>query len=172
MVDFNIAVMEPLLRDIDFDYANGWEDIAFRNGPLIGPAMFRRFLLPGYMRIASLLRGHGVNVIFTDCDGDINAIVDLWIEAGFTCQFPLEVGAGTDPIALRERFGERVLLIGGVNKRALIAGREAIDREMERLAPLVAEGGVIPHVDHRCPPDVTFENYLYYLEAKKRILGF
>jgi uroporphyrinogen-III decarboxylase len=164
-------VIEPLLRDIDFDYANGWEDIAFRNGPLIGPAMFRDFLLPGYKRIASLLRAHGVNVIFTDCDGDINAIVDLWMEAGFTCQFPLEVGAGTDPIALRERFGERVLLIGGVNKRALIAGRDPIDREMERLAPLVAQGGFIPHVDHRCPPDVTFENYLYYLEAKKRILG-
>ncbi|MCX7038803.1 MAG: hypothetical protein NT005_06690 [Spirochaetes bacterium] len=172
MVDFNIAVMEPLLRDIDFDYANGWEDIAFRNGPLIGPAMFRRFLLPGYKRIAALLRAHGINVIFTDCDGDINAIVDLWIEAGFTCQFPLEVAAGTDPIALRERFGERVLLIGGVNKRALIAGREEIDREMKRLEPLVAQGGFIPHVDHRCPPDVSFENYLYYLEAKKRILGF
>ncbi len=111
-------------------------------------------------------------MIFTDCDGDITPIVDIWIEAGFTCQFPIEVAAGTDPLALRARFGERVLLIGGVNKRALIAGKDAIDREMERLAPLVAQGGFIPHVDHRCPPDVTFENYHYYLDAKKRILGF
>jgi uroporphyrinogen-III decarboxylase len=172
MCDFNLAILEKLVCDIDFDYANGWEDIAFRNGPIIGPAMFREFLLPGYRRIASFLRRHGINVIFTDCDGDINPIVDLWVEAGFTCQFPLEVAAGTDPVALRERFGDRVLLIGGVNKRALIAGRDAIDREMERLAPLVAHGGFIPHVDHRCPPDVTFENYLHYLEAKKKILGF
>ena len=172
MVEFNCTIIEKLARDIDFDYANGWEDIAFRNGPIIGPAMFRRFLLPGYRRIASLLHRHGVNVIFTDCDGDINAIVDQWIEAGFTCQFPLEVAAGTDPLALRARFGDRVLLIGGVNKRALIAGRGEIDREMDRLAPLVEQGGFIPHVDHRCPPDVTFENYLTYLEAKRRILGF
>ena len=172
MVDFNIAILEKLVGDIDFDYANGWEDIAFRNGPIIGPDMFRQFLQPGYKRIAAFLRGHGINVIFTDCDGDITPIVDLWIEAGFTCQFPIEVAAGTDPLALRARFGERVLLIGGVNKRALIAGKDAIDREMERLAPLVAQGGFIPHVDHRCPPDVSLENYLYYLDAKKRILGF
>ena len=172
MVDFNLAILEKLVSDIDFDYANGWEDIAFRNGPIIGPKMFRQYLQPGYARIAAFLRSHGINVIFTDCDGDITPIVDIWIEAGFTCQFPIEVAAGTDPLALRARFGERVLLIGGVNKRALIAGKEAIDREMERLAPLVAQGGFIPHVDHRCPPDVTFENYLYYLDAKKRILGF
>jgi hypothetical protein len=172
MVEFNCTIIEDLARDIDFDYANGWEDIAFRNGPLIGPEMFRRFLLPGYTRIAQLLRHHGVNVIFTDCDGDINALVPVWMDAGFTCQFPLEVGAGTDPLVLREKYGEQVLLIGGVNKRALIAGRAAIDKEMERLAPLVEQGGFIPHVDHRCPPDVTLENYRYYLEAKKRILGF
>lgn len=172
MCDFNIKIMEKLLRVIEFDYANGWEDIAFRNGPLLSPKMFREFLFPRFKRIADFLKKHGIEIIFTDCDGNIIPIVDQWIEAGFTCQFPLEVGGGTDPVELRKKFGRQVLLIGGVNKRKLIEGKKGIDEEMERLAPLVEEGGFIPHVDHRCPPDVTLENYQYYLEKKKKILGF
>ena len=41
---------------------------------------------------------------------------------------------------------------------------------MERLHPLVEHGGYIPCVDHRVPPDVSFENYCYYVEKKKDIL--
>lgn len=172
MCDFNIKMIEMLIKDISFDYANGWEDIAFNNGPMISPAMFREFLFPRYKRIADVLKKHGVNVIYTDCDGNINPIVDQWIEAGYACQFPLEIASGTDPAALRQRFGDKVLLIGGVDKRKLIEGKDGIDREMDRLAPVVEQGGYIPHLDHLCPPDITLENYLYYLEKKKIILGF
>ena len=172
MCRFNLRIIEKLASVISFDYANGWEDIAFKNGPLLSPAMFRRFLLPRYKRLAEALRRFGVDVIFTDCDGDINILVEPWLEAGFNCMFPLEVACGTDPVALRARFGKQLLLIGGVNKRKLIEGKRAIDEEMDRLAPLVEEGGFIPHVDHRCPPDVTLENYQYYLARKRKILGF
>ncbi len=83
--------------------------------------------------------------------------------------FPIEA-AHTDPRKLREEYGESVLLLGGVDKLALIAGKDAIDRELEKLRPLVERGGFLPCVDHRVPPDVTYENYLYYLEKKKAIL--
>jgi uroporphyrinogen decarboxylase len=41
---------------------------------------------------------------------------------------------------------------------------------LERILPLIENGGYIPTVDHRVPPDVSFENYLYYLEKKQEIL--
>ena len=72
---------------------------------------------------------------------------------------PLEIASGTDPYELRRLYGDRVLLKGGIDKRALIAGREAIDAEIARLEPLVRDGGYVPHVDHRVPPDVSFDNY-------------
>ena len=56
-------------------------------------------------------------------------------------------------------------------KRALIEGPEAIRREVRRIEPLVRQGGYIPHVDHRVPPDVTYENYVYYLELKRDTFG-
>jgi hypothetical protein len=83
--------------------------------------------------------------------------------------FPIEA-AHTKPEKLRADYGDDVLLLGGVDKLALIAGKDAIDRELEKLHPLVERGGYLPCVDHRVPPDVTYENYLYYLERKKAIL--
>jgi len=83
--------------------------------------------------------------------------------------FPVEK-IHTDPFRLRDEYGDRVLLIGGVDKFALARGKEAIDREVDALGPLIDRGGYIPTVDHRVPADVSFENYLYYLESKRRLL--
>ncbi len=42
---------------------------------------------------------------------------------------------------------------------------------MKTLVPLVERGGYIPFCDHRCPPDVKPENYLYYLDLKEEMFG-
>lgn len=164
--------IEPYLQLIQFDYAAGWEDICFNNGCIIGPSMFREFLFPRYKRIADLLHRYGVDVIYTDCDGNINGVVDIWLEAGYNCMFPVEVRAGSDPILLRKRFGKDLLLLGGFDKMAFLEGKEGILRELKRLAPLVEEGGFIPHVDHRVPAGVKLEDYRYYLKEKRAVLGF
>ncbi len=51
-------------------------------------------------------------------------------------------------------------------------GKSAIDKEIERLAPVVEQGGFIPLVDHGVPEDISYENYLYYLERRKEITGY
>ena len=166
-----VETIRPALEQTSFDFAAGWEDMCFNHGPIISPAMFEKYMVPRYQRITDLLHQHGVDVVITDCDGDIGQLVGLWLEGGVNCMFPLEIAAGTDPFALRDQFGERVLLLGGVDKKALIAGKEAIARELRRLEPLVRQGGCIPHVDHRVPPDVSYENYLYYLKVKRDLFG-
>ena len=171
MADLVVGTIEPALKEVKFDYAYMWEDIAFKNGPMISPEMFKKFCVPQYKRITSLLHKYGVDVIWLDCDGDINPIVHLWLEAGVNGMFPLEVGCNTDPVVLRKKYGKDVLLFGGVNKRELSKDKKSIDAEIERLRPIVEGGGFIPHVDHRCPPDVSYENYLYYLKRKKEVFN-
>ena len=156
---------------VQLDFGAGWEDMCYNMGPMISPRDFARLMVPRYRRITDLLRQHGCDVIYTDCDGNINQLVPLWLEGGVNGMFPVEVAAGTDPIPLRDKYGRRVLLLGGVNKRALIAGKEGIRKEIRRIEPYVREGGWIPHVDHRVPPDVTYDNYLYYLALKRDTFG-
>ncbi len=168
------TVITKSAQEINIDYAAGWEDMAFRQGPMISPKMFREFLTPRYKMITDVLHENDIHIIFTDCDGRVIDAIDPWLEGGLTGIFPCEVGAErdqTDPIEVREKWGEQVVILGGVNKHALGAGKAAIREEIKRIEPYVKEGGWIPHVDHRCPPTVSFEDYLYYLDLKRDTFG-
>jgi uroporphyrinogen decarboxylase len=165
------AVIERTLKDVTPDFGAGWEDICFKNGPIISPKMFDKWIVPRYKRITDLLLKHGVDVVWTDCDGNLMPILDQFLAGGINCMFPLEVAGGTDPVAIREKYGRRVLLQGGVDKIALLKGPKGIEQELLRLKPLVEEGGFVPHVDHRCPADVTLENYKFYLKLKRQMFN-
>jgi uroporphyrinogen decarboxylase len=58
-----------------------------------------------------------------------------------------------------------------VDKVAVARGKDAIRRELDRIAPLLAEGGFIPHLDHLVPPDISLANYMFYREEKKKLIG-
>ena len=161
--------LERALSEVQFDFGAGWEDICFRSGPLLSPAMFDRWIVPRYRRITGLLHQHGVDIAWTDCDGNIMPILPQFLAGGINCMFPVEVAAGSDPVEIRRLYGRKVLLHGGVNKRALAKGFREIDEELARLLPLVEEGGFVPHIDHRCPADVPLENYRYYLRRKREV---
>jgi len=42
---------------------------------------------------------------------------------------------------------------------------------LKTLMPLVERGGYIPFCDHRCPPNVKPDDYLYYLDLKEQMFG-
>jgi uroporphyrinogen decarboxylase len=145
--------------------------MSFKNGPLVSPEMFRRFFLPHYKRFVAFLRGHGLRIVMVDTDGDAEALLPLFIEADVDGFGPAERAAGMDPLAVRRKYGRDVVMVGGVDKRALACGRRAIDAEVSRLAPLIAEGGFIPTIDHAVPPDVPLDDFRYYLDVKRRLIG-
>jgi len=134
--------------------------------------MFDAIVMPHLRPVLKLLRTHGVDVIYTDCDGDITKLVPLWIGAGQNGMFPIEVRGGTDPVRLRKEYGHDVVLIGGFDKMALLKGRKAVLAELKRLEPVVADGGFIPHVDHRVQADVGYDIYRYFVREKLVMCGW
>ena len=171
VTEFHYRVIERAVREVNIDLGAFWEDMAFNHGPIISPALFKKWLTPHYKKITDLLHANGCDFAIVDCDGNINSVVEHWLDGGVNIMFPLEIRGGTDPKWMRDKFGRRVLLAGGVDKTQLAQGKDAIDREIERIRPLVEEGGCVPHVDHRCPPDVSYENYLYYVKRKREAFG-
>ena len=163
--------IEQLPADIPLDQVNWWEDMASKNGPLVSPDLFREVLQPGYHRVMGAAKARGCVLGQVDCDGNPHAIVANWIEEGVNIMFPIEVGAGADPAAWRQEFGKDVLLRGGIRKHAVAEGGAAIDAELERMRPLLEQGGCIPHLDHLVPPDVSYANYCTYLEKKRALIG-
>ena len=169
--DVCYKVTENLLKTgIKFDYAHFWEDIAFKNGPLVIPSMFDELAGPHYKKITKLLKEHGINIVSVDCDGMIDSLIPTWVENGVNTMFPIEVGTWNAYLTpWREQYGKEIRGVGGMNKNVFARDYKAIDAEIERLKPIVELGGYIPCPDHRIPPDAIWENVQYYCEKMKEL---
>ena len=162
--------LDQLLPNIQYDFASGWEDICYNQGPIVSIPFFRDVVCPRYRRISDKLHKYGIDIFYTDCDGDVRPLLPYFLDSGINCLFPYEVNSCAHPGELLDEYPE-LHIMGGVDKMALIKGKDAIKDYLKSIAPYVEKGGFIPFVDHRCPPDVTEENYLYYLDLKEEMFG-
>jgi uroporphyrinogen decarboxylase len=134
--------------------------------------MVREFLMPTWRRWGEQVRAAGVPVYAIDSDGFVGELIPLWREAGFQVNDPVEVAAGNDLVAFRRQYGATMAYRGGVDKRAMAKGGAAIEREIERLRPVIAVGGYVPACDHGVPADVAWPDYLRYVDLLARATGW
>ena len=161
------AVLET---GIHFDYAHYWEDICFKNGPLVSPAVFQDYCGPWYRKLAELVHSYGITIISVDCDGLIDRLLPIWLENGVNTMFPIEVGTwGANIAPWREKYGKEIHGVGGMNKTVFSQDRKAVDLEIERLKKLVALGGYIPCPDHRIAPDAKYDLVQYYCDKMQNL---
>ncbi|NCO32376.1 MAG: hypothetical protein AUJ92_12020 [Armatimonadetes bacterium CG2_30_59_28] len=166
-----LALLPQVIEDAPLTSIFFWEDMCYRSGSLLSPAMFREFMSPRYKCITELARSRGIDIILVDSDGDVSELIPLWLDAGINGVYPMEVAAGMDVAKLRREYGSDLLMTGGIDKRVLARDHRAIDEELDAKIPLVEQGGYIPHLDHAIPHDVPYENFVYYWKRKKRLLG-
>ena len=139
------------------------DDMASSNGPMFSPAMFERYFAPRYRRLIETVKAAGCKHVYFHSDGNILPVLDLLIAAGFEAFNPLEPRCGLDVVKLRETYGRKVLLIGGVcNTRILPHGsRREIEAHVRPLLELGREGGLVlgaASISGDVPP----ESYEYY----------
>ena len=171
MTDVYLAVFEKVVAaGVLVDVIHIWEDMCGRQGPLISPRHFEEFMAPCYRRIKAFAEAHGIGLISVDTDGRCDAIIPPMTAAGVNYLFPFEVAAGSDVNAVRAAFPD-LAMMGGIDKRALARGKEAIDAELQRIRPAVEAGRYIPDLDHLIPDDVSWENFCHYAEALRELVG-
>jgi len=153
-----------------FDFAHYWEDICFKNGPLLSPEKFDELCGKHYKKRNDLCHKYGIDIISLDCDGVTEKLLPTWFENGVNVMFPIEIGVWGDQFeTARKKFGKGMLGVGGMDKTALRKDKAAVDAEIERIKRLVAMGGFIPCPDHRLMPGTKFELVQYYAEEIKKI---
>lgn len=168
----SVELVLALGKGAGFDFAHFWEDICFKNGPLVSPAVFREYVGPHYRRITELVGRHGIDIVSLDCDGCIDALLPIWYENGVNTMFPIEVGTWDASIApWRAKYGKGLRGVGGMNKTVFSHDRAAVDAEVMRLKALVELGGYIPCPDHRLAPDAKWDNVRYYCERMRSVFG-
>ena len=168
--EFLIETARPILEQTTIDYVCFAEDMAMKTGPLLSPQTYETFIYPRFKRVIEFLKSHGVRYVVVDTDGNPEALIPLMLDAGVDALWPLERAADQDPIRLRKEFGRSLRLWGGVDKRILTLGPEAIDDHLREFIPLIEEGGFIPTIDHTAPPDISWANFQHYMESKAKLL--
>lgn len=166
-----IEITAEVLKHTRFDVFWFWEDMAYNGGPLVGPELFRKFAFRHYHRVCDWLHSQGIEHIGLDSDGNITALIPLWLDAGIDHLWPFEVQSGMDVVAVRKQYGRQLGMMGGLDKRVLAVGGERMRREVDRLMPLVEQGGYFPELDHSVPPDVSWQNFCDYIGYLKLRLG-
>lgn len=150
------------------------EDICYNKGPLISPDMIKEFLFPYYQQLITNVKARQIDknrhlYFQVDTDGFANPVIPLYREQGMDYMSPFEVASGSDVVETGRKYPD-LIMRGGFDKRILAQGKEAIDREIERIMPtLKARGGYIPTCDHGVPEEVNFEDYMHF---RKRMVEF
>lgn len=157
-----LALYDHVLQDVKPDMFLIWEDMCYKSGPLISPAMFEKFMLPYYKQLTGMLRDHGVKIVFVDTDGNFWKLIPQFLEGGVTGIFPVEVAAGMEVTELRKAY-PKLQLMGGVDKRILFEDTQKIDLYLEEaIYPILGLGGFVPTIDHLVPTNTPWEKFAYY----------
>ncbi len=170
MTSLYLTVFAQVVKEVKVDVIHIWEDMCAQQGPLISPVHWREFMGAPYRRIAAFAKENDIPLISVDTDGQPDLIVPCMMDAGVNYVFPMEVAAGCDVAVFREKY-PMLGMMGGIDKRVLAIDPKAIDKELTRIRPIIEKGRYIPALDHLIPDDVPWENYCYYAEALKKIIG-
>ena len=173
---FNLAdaVYTEMQKEIVFDEVYIGEDICYNHGFLISREMIREFLFPYYSHLLSNIKARQLDktrhlYFQLDTDGFSDPAIPLYKELGMDYLSPFEAASLCDVVRTAKEYPE-LLIRGGFDKRILAAGKDAIDREIDRIMPVMKRrGGYIPTCDHGVPEEVSFDNYMHY---RKRMLEF
>ena len=172
MADTAVKVIERVGDVVPIDNLIVHEDMAGKTGPLIGPTQVREFLAPYYKKVWDCARAYGAKLFSQDSDGNMESVMDAFIECGLNCFYPCEPAAGMDMVKLKKKYGKKIYFKGGIDKHALRRDREAIRAELEyKISAPMLGGGTIFALDHRIPNGVTIENYRYYVRLGREMLG-
>jgi uroporphyrinogen decarboxylase len=82
---------------------------------------------------------------------------------------PLEVKAGMDPIALKNKYGDKLAFRGGLNA-VLFERPDELWAEMRRVIPALKQnGGLVISSDHSVPESVSLKEFQQFVTLAKEL---
>lgn len=148
-------------------------DMAYNHATMCSPAMYRELIWPDHQRLADFAHRNGMKFIY-HTDGDVNGVIDLYIEAGFDCLQPLEAKANMDVRELCPKYGDRLAFFGNIDIMVMATNdREKIEHEIRtKLAAGKATRGYAYHSDHSVPPSVSWQTYQTIIDLVERYVRY
>jgi uroporphyrinogen decarboxylase len=173
IADISRVHTDMVLRDFEALMATGMKpdgvwiygDMAYKNATMCSPAMYKELIWPDHKRLADWAHERGMKFIY-HTDGDINRVLDLYIEAGFDCVQPLESKANMDIRKIAPLYGDRLaidVMVMATNDY------EKLEHEIStKFAAGMATKGYVYHSDHSVPPSTSWETYQFIMQLVEK----
>lgn len=168
----NVRVLSQISKKLTIDQLSVHEDMAGKTAPMIGPNLVREFIVPYYLKSWELVKDAGTKLFCQDSDGNMNPVIDAFIEGGINIFYPCEPYGGMDIVALRKKYHHQIAFRGGIDKHVLRRSKEEIKAEVDyKMQDCMMDGGIVFGLDHRIPNGTPLENYIYYIDLAREKLG-
>ncbi|MGE5742176.1 MAG: uroporphyrinogen decarboxylase family protein, partial [Candidatus Aminicenantes bacterium RBG_16_66_30] len=158
----------------DSDAVMWAEDLGHKTGPLIGPSMFRDLFLEANKDRARNVKEKYGKKILKHCCGNINLLLDLFVEIGFDAYQSIQPTAGMDICRLKRDYGDRIALWGGVAVENLVGGsREDVRSDVRRAMACAKPGGrFILGASHSIAVGTKYDNYMALLDEHAKLCQY
>lgn len=158
-------VLEQVSASVPVDLLFVHEDMAGKSGSLFGPMQINEFIKPYYRKLWDMLQSRGARIFEQDSDGNMNSVIDVFLDSGLNCMYPMEPAAGMDIVQVRAKYGIRLAITGGIDKHVLRKSQKEILAELEyKIPPMLKTGGCVIALDHRVPNGTPLANYRFYIQ--------
>lgn len=157
-LEINKKCFEECGEEIDvFFFGN---DFGTQLDLLVGPELFKKFILPYLRKVVELAKSYGLPVMLHSC-GAIAKIIPLLIDIGIDALHPLQAKArGMDAESLARNFSKYLVFVGGVDTQELLvfSSPEEVKREVYRLKRIFGKRYIVSPSHEAVLPNVPFEN--------------
>jgi len=163
LTDFYVRVYRNYMKAVGetIQMVIYYEDLSGQDGPLISPALYRKYVKPCHRRIFQAIREHTRAKICVHTCGSVYAFLDDYVELGVDVINPVQTSArDMDPHRLKEKYGKVLSFHGAIDTQKFLprATVAEIEEEARRMIRTLGRGGGYLFTScHSIQPDVSPE---------------
>ena len=154
--DFMQKILESQIETGLLDGMYIWGDVAYVNGMLFSPDMWRDIFKPHVERYIKTCHDAGLMVIYHGC-GDARVIYQDFVDMGLDAYNPLEVKAHLDVVEIEKQYRNRLSFVGNIDVRELESGDRARIKKELLYKLRAAKGGGAGYVS----PTILYQAMLH-----------
>ncbi|MCX5908163.1 MAG: hypothetical protein NTY64_13530 [Deltaproteobacteria bacterium] len=171
LTDFYVKVYTNYMQAVG-DYIQMviyYEDLSGQDGPLLSPALYRKFIKPCHRRIFQAIKAHTAAKLCVHTCGSVYAFLDDYVDLGVDVLNPVQTSAkNMDPVRLKQKYGSVLSFHGAIDTQRFLprATIEEVREEARRMIRILGPGGgYLFSSCHSIQPDVPPENTVALFRA-------
>lgn len=168
--DWNLKAARMML-EAGVDCIGFCDDLGSGDRLLFRPELYDRFFFPWHQALCELVHSYGA-CLHMHSHGNINKILDRIVATGIDMLNPLDPTEGMDLAAIKERYGKRLTLVGGMDKYIFDQDMDEIETCLLQTIQIGAQGGRFILMDSSGVPEtMSREKFDAFLQISRRVRG-